>query len=143
MDTAVVVKLVRNVSMGLLIPLMALLYRRSTGDGGRRVKQPWHQVIPLFVIGFVAMACLRSIGDIETARAFGFLDRGTWHRLIDGVAQAAPWLLATAMAAVGLGTGLAKLRGLGWKPFSVGLAAALMVGGVSLALVKLLAPLVH
>jgi uncharacterized integral membrane protein (TIGR00698 family) len=143
MKTAVVVKLVRNVSMGLLIPLMALLYRRSTGDGGRRVKQRWHQVVPLFVIGFVGMACLRSIGDINTPRAFGVLDRSAWHRLIDDAAWAAPWLLATAMGAVGLGTGLAKLRGLGWKPFSVGLAAALMVGGVSLTLVKLLAPLVH
>jgi uncharacterized membrane protein YadS len=129
--------------MGLLIPLMALLYRRSTGEGGRHVKQRWHQVVPLFVIGFVGMACLRSIGDINTARAFGMLDRGSWHGMIDGAAWIAPWLLATAMGAVGLGTGLAKLRGLGWKPFSVGLAAALMVGGVSLSLVKLLGPLVH
>jgi uncharacterized integral membrane protein (TIGR00698 family) len=143
MDTAIVVKLVRNVSMGLLIPLMALLYRRSAGDAGRRVKQRWHQVVPLFVIGFVGMACLRSIGDINTPRAFGVLDRGAWLHVIDSAAWVAPWLLATAMGAVGLGTGLAKLRGLGWKPFSVGLAAALMVGGVSLTLVKLLGPLVH
>jgi uncharacterized membrane protein YadS len=147
MKTAVVVKLVRNVSMGLLIPLMALLYRRSTGEG-RRVKQPWHQVVPLFVIGFVAMACVRSIGDIgadnAAIRAFGVLDRGTWKTITETASKLyAPWLLATAMGAVGLGTGLAKLRGLGWKPFSVGLAAALMVGGVSLTLVKLLAPLVH
>jgi uncharacterized integral membrane protein (TIGR00698 family) len=143
MKTAVVVKLVRNVSMGLLIPLMALLYRRSAGEGGRRVKQPWHQVVPLFVFGFVGMACLRSIGDINTARAFGVLDRSAWHRVINDAAWLAPWLLATAMGAVGLGTGLAKLRGIGWKPFSVGLAAALMVCGVSLTLVKQLAPLLH
>jgi uncharacterized integral membrane protein (TIGR00698 family) len=143
MDTAVIVKLVRNVSMGVLIPVMAFLYRRSARMSGRRgAAQPWHQVVPLFVVGFVTMACLRSIGDMNTPRAFGILDRHLWKEVIDTAASVAPWLLATAMAAVGLGTGLAKLRGLGWKPFSVGLAAALMVGGVSAMLVKLLGSLV-
>jgi uncharacterized membrane protein YadS len=103
--------------------------------------------VPLFVIGFVGMACLRSIGDIGADKsgtlAFGFLDRANWKHANDFVATFAPWLLATAMSAVGLGTGLANLRRLGWKPFSVGLAAALMVGGVSVVLVKLLGPLVH
>jgi uncharacterized integral membrane protein (TIGR00698 family) len=145
MDTAVVVKLVRNVCMGLLIPLMALLYRRSTGESAKRgVRQPWHQIVPLFELGFVAMACLRSIGDINTTRALGVFNRNVWAKITETVPTViAPWLLATAMAAVGLGTGLAKLRGLGWKPFSVGLAAALLVGGVSAALVTILGPYVH
>jgi hypothetical protein len=47
------------------------------------------------------------------------------------------------MAAVGLGTGLAKFRGLGLNPFSVGFFAALLVGGVSVALIHLLTPLFH
>ena len=34
---------------------------------------------------------------------------------------AVAWLLATALGAVGLGTGFNKLKGLGWKPFSVGM----------------------
>ena len=42
------------------------------------------------------------------------------------------------MAAVGLGTGFARLRGLGLKPFALGLAAAVAVGGVSVGLIKLL-----
>ena len=49
--------------------------------------------------------------------------------------------LMLAMASVGLATGLTKLKNLGWKPFSVGFAAALLVGGVSAVLVKLLAPM--
>jgi uncharacterized membrane protein YadS len=44
------------------------------------------------------------------------------------------------MAAVGLGTSFAKLRGLGVRPLGVGLFAAVVVGCVSYALVLLLAP---
>jgi hypothetical protein len=39
------------------------------------------------------------------------------------------------MAAVGLGTGLNRIRRLGWKSFAVGLAAAVIVGGVSAGLI--------
>src|SRR5687768_206221 len=59
MDAAVVVKLVRNTSMGLLIPIMALVYLRS-GDApaaaSRAARQKWHHVVPLFVLGFLLMA---------------------------------------------------------------------------------------
>ena len=142
MDTAVVVKLVRNLCMSVLIPLMAVLYHRSarTEQGAR---QKWHEAVPLFVIGFAAMACLRSLGDIGASGAspaFGLIDRQAWGQFCKTVGSLAPWFLATAMAAVGLGTGLAKLRGLGWKPFTVGFAAALMVGGVSTILIKLAVP---
>ena len=39
------------------------------------------------------------------------------------------------MAGVGLGTSLAKLKGLGWRPFCVGLAAAVLMGVISFALI--------
>ena len=73
-------------------------------------------------------------------RAFGLLERSAWNNLVHGADVAAVWCLTIAMAAVGLGTGLAKLRGLGWKPFSVGFAAAVLVGVVSVLLIKLLVP---
>jgi len=143
MDAAVTVKLLRNLFMSVLIPLMAVLYSRGEArDGRRRPKQKWHQVVPLFVIGFVAMACLRSLGDAGGVKAFGVIDRGAWANLLEHARLAVPWLLATAMAAVGLGTGLAQLKGLGWKPFSVGFAAAVLVGVVSAGLIKLLATVV-
>jgi uncharacterized integral membrane protein (TIGR00698 family) len=141
MDAAVVVKLVRNTSMGFLIPLMALVYVRNSeaSSNTRPARQKWHQVVPLFVIGFLLMACIRTLGDMDTPRALGVLDRDTWRDIVARVATIAPWLLASAMAAVGLGTGLTKLRKLGWKPFSVGFAAAVLVGAVSAILIKLMA----
>jgi len=142
MKTAITVKLVRNLSMSVIIPLMAILYRRrEVADASNRkgMVQKWHQVVPLFVIAFVAMACIRSVGDSGGGKAFGLLPQEQW-KLVDTSARFyAPWLLATALGAVGLGTGLARLRRLGLKPFSVGLAAALSVGAVSFALIKLLA----
>lgn len=142
MKTAVTVKLVRNLCMSVLIPLMAILYRRGQGSGAggsKKVKQPWHQIVPLFVVGFVLMACVRSLGDASGgAYALGFIPRNAWNQIDDGAKFYASWMLATALGAVGLGTGLTKLKGLGWKPFSVGFAAALVVGVVSAAAIKIL-----
>ena len=50
----------------------------------------------------------------------------------------ARWLLGTAMAAVGLNTSFAVFKGVGLKPFVVGLAGALVVGAVGFAMAMLL-----
>ena len=144
--TAMAVKLMRNVAMAALIPLMSILYHRSQGGSGGgvtagRMKHKWRDLVPMFVIGFLAMACLRTIGDVGGDRPFGFLSRASWNAITHQVDLAAVWCLMLAMASVGLATGLTKLKNLGWKPFSVGFTAALLVGGVSAVLVKLLAPM--
>jgi uncharacterized integral membrane protein (TIGR00698 family) len=143
LKTAMAVKLMRNVAMAALIPLMSVMYHRSTGGAGVRVKQPWHHLVPLFVIGFLAMVCLRSIGDMggDSGRAFGVMSHAMWTNLTRAADGVAVWCLMLAMASVGLATGLAKLKNLGWKPFSVGFAAALLVGGVSVLLIKTLVPI--
>src|SRR5205823_3666101 len=120
-----------------VIPLMALLYRRGGGDASRSVRPKWHQVVPLFVIGFVALAAVRSLGDLGE-RPFLVLDRAPWKRFLEDADVASGWCLTTAMAGVGLGTGLAKLRVLGWRPLCVGMAAAALVGVASTALIVLL-----
>jgi uncharacterized integral membrane protein (TIGR00698 family) len=144
--TAMAVKLMRNLSMPLLIPLLAVLYHRpsraaaaGTAPGAPRpIRRPrWHEAVPLFVIGFALMACLRSVGDMGE-KAFGVLPRATWAHVVHSVDVAAVACLTIAMAAVGLGTGFARLRGMGIKPFAVGFAAAVAVGGVSVGLIKLL-----
>jgi uncharacterized membrane protein YadS len=97
------------------------------------------------VVGFLLMACVRSAGDTINAggKAFYFLDRAHWDSVGATAKFLVPWLLAMAMGAVGLGTGLAKLKNLGWKPFSIGFCAALLVGVVSTVLVKLMAQIGH
>jgi uncharacterized integral membrane protein (TIGR00698 family) len=137
-NTAMVVKIVRNLFMAGVIPLMAVLYHRGSGlDSARSARPKWHQDVPGFVLGFLAFAAVRSLGDVGT-KAFLVLDRSDWKWYLDRADLASAWCLATAMAGVGLGTGLAKLRVLGWRPLCVGLAAAALVGGVSFGLINLL-----
>jgi uncharacterized integral membrane protein (TIGR00698 family) len=139
-NAAMVVKIVRNLFMAGVIPLMALLYHRGSGlDSAKGARLKWHQVVPGFVLGFVALAAVRSLGDVGE-RAFLVLDHDQWKQLLDGADWASGWLLTTAMAGVGLGTGLAKLRVLGWRPLCVGMAAAALVGAVSFVLINLLVP---
>ncbi len=96
-------------------------------------------MIPVFIFGFLAMAGLRSIGDagLESGgHAFGIWADGAWGDLTHGIRTWAEYTLATAMAGVGLGTSFAQLKGLGFKPFVVGIAVAVAVGMVSVGLVS-------
>jgi uncharacterized membrane protein YadS len=91
------------------------------------------------------MAALRSIGDAGVdggGSAFGIWDAAAWKDVTHGIRTWAEYLLATAMAGVGLGTSIAQLRGLGFKPFVVGIAAASAVGVVSVGLVFTFGPLI-
>jgi uncharacterized integral membrane protein (TIGR00698 family) len=134
LNAANVTKLVRNTCMAAVIPLIAFLYHRSAKS--RKGRMSWHQAVPGFVLAFLAAAALRTVGDLGD-KAFWVLDRETWKDGLASTDRLSGWFLALAMVAVGLGTGLAKLRTLGLRPFAVGLATALMVGGVSLGLLTL------
>ena len=146
-DVAVVAKLVRNVMMVLVIPGITYLYARNmarngeeTGTGTRM-----RDMFPVFIIGFIVMAAVRSIGDAAVdggGSAFGLWDATAWDDITHWVRTVAEYTLATAMAAVGLGTSLAQLKGLGLKPFVVGIAAAASVGVVSVGLVSIFGPLI-
>lgn len=136
LDAAATTKLVRNVCMGAVIPIMAILYHRCGASGTVKSRLAWHQFVPLFIVAFVALAAVRSAGDLGT-RAFGFVDRAAWVRLLADANTVSVACLTIAMAAIGLGTNARQLRRLGWKPLLVGLSAALAVGCVSLLLIKL------
>lgn len=135
LDTATVTKLVRNLSMIIIIPLMAVMYHRKSEDGG--VAPKWYTMIPLFIVGFAAMSLLRTVGDLGD-QAFGVLDPQTWKAIVGYTKQLAEVSLAVAMASVGLGTSIKGLVDIGLKPLGVGLFSAVLVGGVSLLLISLL-----
>lgn len=140
LNVATTTKLVRNLCMGVVIPLMAILHHRkgAAAAGDRRAGWAnWHQYVPPFVIAFVVLAAVRSLGDLGP-RAFGLIGRPAWQKLIAEAMVISVGCLTVSMGAIGLGTSFGQLKKLGWKPLLVGLTAALLVGGVSLALVKLL-----
>ena len=123
--------------------------RRDVSPGGvRRARSApsspsWMRYIPGFVLGFLAMAVVRSAGDAMLGRsgmAYGLFDAHDWKALTDliGDSLASRVLLGTAMAAVGLSTSFTVFRGVGLKPFAVGLAGALVVGSVGMLMAVLL-----
>jgi uncharacterized integral membrane protein (TIGR00698 family) len=135
LDVATVTKLVRNLGMLLVIPIMAVLYHRRSNEGG--VAPKWYTMIPLFIVGFAGMSVLRTIGDIG-ARPFGFLEPAQWKAIVGFVKDFATYCLAVAMAAVGLGTSVKGLLRIGLKPLGLGLVSALIVGVVSATLIQAL-----
>jgi uncharacterized membrane protein YadS len=139
LDTATVVKIIRNLSMVIVIPLMAALFNRDRHGGSAKKKsfaQQIKQLVPLFIVGFLAMTLVRTIGD-ASPKAFGVLERATWQSFLHAMDWSSAWFLTVVMAAVGLSTGFAQLKRLGLRPFFVGLSAALIVGGVSFGLIRL------
>lgn len=137
-DIAIVTKLVRNVAIAAVVPWMAFLHvrrvRGQAGNGNRRVSAL--KLFPLFILGFIAMAALRSLGDAALEQgepALGLWNVHAWQRGAHIVNDVAVYALAMAMAGVGLGTRLSNFKGLGLKPFYAGFAAALAVGCVSIA----------
>ena len=146
-DIAVIGKLVRNALMVVAIPGITYVYaqrlRREGEDAGQKTRIL--DLVPVFILGFLALAALRSIGDAGVdggGSAYGIWGADAWKDVTHGIRTSAEYLLATAMAGVGLGTSIAQLKGLGFKPFVVGIAAASAVGVVSIGLVFVFGPLI-
>jgi uncharacterized integral membrane protein (TIGR00698 family) len=145
---ATVTKLTRNLFLAAVIPLLTWMHLRAThGTGSSRARLGWKALVPMFVVGFVAMAIVRTIGDAtlqSAGAAFGVWDGAAWSRLTNQIGDfwASRVFLGTAMAAVGLNTSIAVFKGVGAKPFLVGLAGALVVGAVGLMMAMLLGPYV-
>ncbi len=143
LKAATVTKLTRNLFLAVVVPLLSYLYLRrmaaqGEGDGG---KISIAKLLPAFVLGFIAMAVVRSIGDAQVANglAFGIWDADGWKEFTKAVGET--WgsrALGTAMAAVGLATSFSVFKGVGLKPFLVGLVGALLVGVIGWGMALLL-----
>ncbi len=145
LKAATVTKLTRNLFLAVVVPLLALLYLRRQGGTSARVSV--RSLLPVFVLGFVAMALVRSLGDLtlQGGAALGIFDSATWKSLTTqlGDLWGSKYLLGTAMAGVGLGTSFSVFKGVGLKPFVVGLAGAALVGVVGMVLALLIGQFVH
>ena len=103
------------------------------------------EYFPKFVIGFLVFTAIRTIGDFGLNRdglSFWLLYPNSWSQIIDWIKLFAGFFFILALAGVGLTTKFSKFKGLGFKPFIIGLIAALSTGLVSYLLVSLLGNLV-
>jgi uncharacterized integral membrane protein (TIGR00698 family) len=132
LDAAALTKLVRNLFLLAVVPLIALWHGRRRAAVGPRL-------VPLFVVGFAALAALRTLGDRAALASPSLVDGALWTAAVGAASGASAACLAVAMAAIGLSTRLGRLRSLGLAPLAAGLAAALAVALVSAGLVHVLA----
>lgn len=126
-EVATVVKLTRNLFMAPVILGFSWLHfrrRRAAAPdaGGGRLRLS--QAVPLFILGFLAMAVLNSLGVFSPEV----------RRAIQTVSQ---FLIVCALAGVGLETHVGAMRRIGFRPFYAGLCAAAFMAVVSFGLIRL------
>jgi uncharacterized membrane protein YadS len=133
-NVATVVKLTRNTLMGVVILVMGLAFastgKTQAGSLGQRLRQS----VPIFVLGFLGMCALNSVGAVAG------LSHILGRDLVADAQFAAKLLILIALAGVGVGTRLSAMRTIGLRPFALGLFTALVASGTSLVLIRLFGP---
>ncbi len=141
---ATITKLTRNVFLIAVIPALGWFHARRAGTAGAKLSIV--KLFPVFVLGFLAAALIRSTGEGTLASgglAFGVWDAAAWKATIATVGEKwSFWALGTAMAAVGLTTDLKVFRTLGLRPVYLGAIVTLLVAALSLTLATIIGPLI-
>ena len=140
-DVATVVKLTRNLAILPVLLGATWLVARSREPDDDTAAAPASsrlalvsRAVPWFVIGFVIVAGLRSLGLLDARLPSG----GT---LADLCSLLASLLILVALAGVGLATDIRSLRAVGPRPFLLGAAMWLAIGLLGLVLAGLVAGL--
>jgi uncharacterized integral membrane protein (TIGR00698 family) len=114
---AVVVKLARVLMLAPVLAVISVSRRRALKRLDAGGKRP--PIVPLFVVGFMAMVLLRSTGIVPASVV----------SVASGVETA---LLAAAMFALGAGVRIATFRRVGVKPFVLAVGSTVVVASVAL-----------
>ena len=162
--SATITKLTRNLALAIVIPGLVTFVEQSTPNAiiasskktsSMLIIQRLISSLPPFIIFFIGMVTLRSVGDItlQTSKlkerlendisseastshqllsskelAFGILSASQWSTLLRNMETCSTWSLVTAMSAVGTSISVAALRGIGFKPMLLGLSGSLLIG---------------
>lgn len=104
---AVVVKLVRTL---MIIPIsvgLSVMEARRDGNGQRLNGKRIAKLVPWFLIGFIVVAVINSTGLIPDAPR-------------EVLVTLSVFLIAMALAGIGLSTDIPALRRAGWRPLALG-----------------------
>ncbi len=135
LEAATVTKLLRNLTLIVVVPVLAARYAEqgvNQAPAGNKLLA-WRRLLPGFVLAFVLMAVVRTIGD---AFSHGQPDFGStiWEPGLLLANKSSEMLLTVGMAAVGLNVDLGGMRRVGWRPLVAGVLAAATVAVVCLLL---------
>ena len=122
-DFATMVKLTRTLSIipaVLVFAAVSLHLKKKAQAGGTAVKVRIRSIFPWFILGFLAMSALTSLGLIPAA-------------LAAALKSASKFLMVAALAAIGLNTDFKTLCRSGAKPMLHGFIVSLLVVLVAIA----------
>lgn len=119
LSVAVVVKLTRVVLLAPMIAGYSVLHRRHTPATTEGRKPP---IVPLFVVGFIAMIAVRSTGLLPDS-------------VLTAVQVVTTLLLAGALFGLGTGVHVRSLVRTGGRAFALGAISTLVAAGTSLVAV--------
>ena len=117
------VKLVRVLMLGPVVIGLSVLARRSSSAAKPGLSL--NRLVPWFIVGFLGLALLRSLGAIPDA-------------ILQAIMPAATVLTVVSMAALGLGVDLKALRQAGARVTLAVTLSLLVLIAISLGLIRLL-----
>lgn len=115
------VKLVRVLMLGPVILVLALIY----GNRQANARPGFSKLVPWFIIGFLAMMALRSLGVIPES-------------LLPVIQHTATVLTIISMAALGLGVDVRSVAQAGGRVTLSAVLSLIFLGAVSYGLIKIL-----
>ena len=122
-EVATVTKLLRNAFIGPITIAVAILWtRRETAKNAGTRGLGLSTVFPPFVVGFLAVAALRSAGVIDAT-------------LANSLSVLASFSILVALAGIGVSTRLGALRSAGGQSVLLGVMIVLALSGITLLLV--------
>jgi uncharacterized integral membrane protein (TIGR00698 family) len=128
LQTATVIKFVRNTMLAPVLMAVTWSWREAGAHEPSRLLRLVRISIPPFVLGFVGLTLLNSLGVIPAAVA-------------GAMAQASSVLIVVALVGVGLTTDIGGVRRLGLRPATAGIGTAILVAAATLLVVSLLGPI--
>jgi uncharacterized integral membrane protein (TIGR00698 family) len=117
------VKLVRVLMLGPVVIALSLVVNRNAQD--TKPGLSWNRLVPWFIVGFLVLAILRSLGLIPDA-------------ILRAIIPTATLLTITSMAALGLGVDLKVLQHVGARATLAVTLSLLVLIAISLGLIRLL-----
>ena len=122
---AIVVKLARVCLLAPIVLILSIRHRKwLTSQGKSETSSAKVPLIPYFVLGFIAVAAITNIVDLNEA-------------LHDYIVLTSKLLLGAGLVALGSGVRWRAIRAIGPRPMAMGMVAWVIVAGVALAAVKI------
>ena len=118
------VKLMRVLMLGPLVVGLSLLAPRLPGGGRRKTTAGFFRLVPWFILGFLALSVLRSLGVVPAA-------------MIGPLTAITGFLTVVSMAALGLGVDVRVLATVGGRVTAAVTLSLMLLLAISIGLIHL------